>query len=72
MPVKLALSARDVVKAKIRLVVVAADMRNLLLCAKKYQSLQKKHVKSGLVWTCLDLDWFKSGLSLDFVETVEG
>src|ERR1035437_7724974 len=37
-------------------------MRDLLLCAKKYQSIQKRHVKSGLVW-------IRSGLSLDLVWT---
>ena len=46
-------------KAKTRLGSVASDMRNLLLCAKKSQSIQKMHVKSGLG---LDQVWTKSGL----------
>ena len=37
-------------------------MRVLLLCAKKYQSIQKRHVKSGLFCR-------KSGLGLDLVWT---
>ena len=36
----------------------ASVLRVLPLCAKKSQSIQKRHVKSGLVW-------FESGLSLD-------
>ena len=54
---------------KTRAVAIAPVPRVLLLCAKKYQSLEKKHVKSGLG---MDWVWTKSGLSLDFVATVEG
>jgi len=47
------------VKSEGPAVSVASVLRVLRLCAKKYQSLQKKHVKSGLFW-------IRSGLSLDF------
>ena len=62
MQVKHALSARGILKAKIRVVAAVSIMRVLPLCTKKYQSLQKKHVKSGLFW-------IESGLSLDSVWT---
>ena len=52
------------VECKGPVVAVAPVLRVLPLCAKKYQSLQKRHVKSGLSLN-------RSGLSLDLVATVE-
>ena len=59
---KLALSARDVLKAKIWQVSVAPVPRVLPLCAKSLKVFKKKHVKPGL-------GMVMSGLSLDKVWT---
>ena len=65
MVVELALSARDVVKAKIWRVAAVSVLRVLPLCAKKSKVFKKGMLSLDLSGSGLDLVWTKSGLRGD-------